>query len=608
MSETKERDGANKDSATRKAGSGPAPQHPETASPHPLAAEALSPGGVASRRVEILIAHREGALHPQSTDQIAQALAALPDFKVRKALRPSGLAVLAADAAGASDVLVAETSLSQELELRLNAGPALIVERNLDLEHFGGITLPGPQPVAGPVVATATSAITVPVKVQDTQGRPVGKALVTVVGHGLTQAVTNAQGLATLSIFGTAVTGITGLHVKPSAEYWDIWIPNPELRQAGPNTVTLEPLKAFQPAGFNEQHFIGWGQRLIGLGEGATELTGQGARVAIIDSGADNTHPSLTHLRIGRDFTNPDADPQGWTQDTLGLGTHLAGIVAGNGHGIRGFAPQAELHVLKLFPGGRLDGLISALAYAVDNRIDVVLLSLGTSQVSEAVARRLDQARKAGVAVVVGAGNTAGPSLFPANLPGVFAVSAIGQRNIAPDHTTHARAQAGPGGINGIFAAGFTSGGPLIRVAAPGVAIISSVPGGGYGAWDGTGPAAAHVAGLLALIAAHHPALGERGLPRNAARVERLFQILTQATVPLGLDPIYGGAGLPLLARLLQPSALPPGPWAEPVAPAGQDVDAIIRQQVYTAVQQQGLAPGGFHGPGPAGLPWVVRP
>jgi subtilisin family serine protease len=373
---------------------------------------------------------------------------------------------------------------------------------------------------------------------------------------------------------------------------WEIWVPNPQLSQSGPNTITLEPLSAWQPAGFAEAGFIGWGQQLIGLDLEATAWTGLGSKVAIIDSGADNTHPSLTHLRIGRDFTNPDAggnpDPQSWTRDTLSHGTHTAGLIVGNGNGIRGFAPQAEVHILKLFPGGKFDDLITALAYAVDNRIDVVNLSLGTGQISEAFAQRLEQARQAGVAVVVPAGNTAGQVQFPANLPGVFAVSAIGQENRYPDYTYHARTRSNLAGINGLFVANFTSSGPQIRVAAPGVGVISAVPGSGFAALDGTNIAAPHITGLLALVAAHHPAFNHPSAPRNAARVDRLFQVLTQAAVPLGLDPQYAGAGLPLIANALQHQAVP---QPEAGLTAADDFDAIIRRLVYDAARKQGLQP-----------------
>jgi hypothetical protein len=593
MSETKENPG--RDSNPRKASTAAA-AHDVAAPPAPAPHEPeVKAGGLRPRTVEVLIAKRDGLLHPQSTEQIARALDALPDFSIKRTLRPSGLTVLTADAAGASDVLVAETTEARELELRLTAGPALIIERNLELDHLSGtVASPiGVRAVFPAVAATAASAITLPIKVQDTQGRPVAKALVTAFsGNGLVQAASNAHGLATLTLYGTSLTTITALYVKPFADLWEIWVPTPQLSQSGPNTITLEPLGAWQPAGFSEAGFTGWGQKLIGLDPDATAWTGLGSKVAIIDSGADNTHPSLTHLRIGRDFTNPDAggnpDQHSWNRDGLSHGTHAAGLIAGNGNGIRGFAPQAEVHVLKLFPGGKFDDLITALAYAVDNRIDVVNLSLGSGQISEAVAQRLEQARQAGVAVVVAAGNNAGQVLFPANVPGAFAVSAIGKENTAPDYTYHARTRSNLAGINGLFVANFTAGGPQIRVAAPGVGVISAVPGGGFAALDGTNVAAPHITGLLALVAAHHPAFNHPSAPRNAARVDRLFQAAIQAAVPIGLDPQYVGAGLPQLDNAVQQR---PIPQPEAGLTAAGDFDAIIRRLVYAAAQQHGLPP-----------------
>jgi hypothetical protein len=77
----------------------------------------------------------------------------------------------------------------------------------------------------------------------------------------------------------------------------------------------------------------------------------------------DNTHPQLTHITQGVDLTNPD-DPKGWTKDEISHGTHCAGIIAGlasDQQGIRGFAPGAEVLILKVFPGGRFSNLIDAL-------------------------------------------------------------------------------------------------------------------------------------------------------------------------------------------------------------------------------------------------------
>jgi hypothetical protein len=67
--------------------------------------------------------------------------------------------------------------------------------------------------------------------------------------------------------------------------------------------------------------------------------------------------------------------------------------------------------------------------------------------------------------------------------------------------------------------------------------------------------AAAHIAGLATLVAAHHPAV--KDAPRNAIRVDRLFQTVLAAATPVGLNPYYGGAGLPSVSVAFQAPAAP---------------------------------------------------
>jgi subtilisin family serine protease len=467
-------------------------------------------------------------------------------------------------ASSASDVIVIRTTLQRGLELQMTADPTVVVERNHPLVHLATLD---PQfsgmPAGLPFVAP--ESLQLQFKVVDDRRQPLQKAHIVVYGGGFpVQAETDAQGLATLTLFGEAVNAVQAVYVKPVADFWEKWIPTPMLSGSGVNTISVEPLSAVPAAGIGSRSFLGWGQRLMGVDLHVVgTMTGQGGRVAIIDSGCDNKHPALTHIQIGRDYTNLDAsgkpDQGTWTVDTISHGTHCAGTIAGNGqHGIRGFAPAAEVHILKLFPGGAFDNLISALKYAIDNQIDVVNCSLGSSQSSEIVQQWMEQARQAGVAVVVAAGNSADPVQFPASLASVLSVSAIGQQGQYPADTYHAQTMpTGPGliGVNGIFAAKFSCFGPQIRACAPGVAIISSVPGGGYAAWDGTSMAAAHITGLAALVAAHHPAV--KDAPRNAARVDRLFQTVLAAAMPVGLNPVYGGAGLPSVSAAFQASVAP---------------------------------------------------
>ena len=116
-------------------------------------------------------------------------------------------------------------------------------------------------------------------------------------------------------------------------------------------------------------------------------VTGSGKTVAIVDTGIDGTHPGFTG-RISptsRDFTSTGG--AGALHDLDGHGTHVAGIVGGDGSGSilgahRGIAPGADLMVLKAIGGtGQQYGsvLAQAISHAVLSGANVINLSVGES-------------------------------------------------------------------------------------------------------------------------------------------------------------------------------------------------------------------------------------
>jgi hypothetical protein len=518
---------------------------------------------IVSRKFEFLFAPRTNAKQrPASTDKIKTALDQMAGVKVVRRIKPASLDAFAnEDGTASGDVIVAEMSFERGLELAATTGESIIMEHNHPLQHLGELyPFFNSGDATFPQVSSANLRLQIKVKGDD--GAALPKAQIILYGPGFpVQSETDENGIAVLALKGAAES-IQAIYVKPHANYWEKWIPSPALDPDNVNTITLNSLSVFEPAAFPGNPFVGWGQSLMGLTpDAANKFTGRGVKIAIIDSGIDNNHPALRHIQHGLDFTNRNAadepDPQSWNIDVISHGTHGAGIIAGNGkNGIRGFAPEAEVHALKLFPGGKFDDLISALKYCIDKRIDVVNCSLGNEQNSEIVFEWLERARQAGIAVVVAAGNSAGPVQFPALLPNVLSVAAVGQDGDYPADTFHRQSRPhsalGLIGVNGLFAARFSSFGPQVKIAAPGVAIISSVPGGGYAAWDGTSMAAPHITGLLALIAAH-PSFA--ALPRNAKRVDRLFQAIVAGAVATGLDSAHEGAGVPSLSKTL--SAVP---------------------------------------------------
>ena len=119
-------------------------------------------------------------------------------------------------------------------------------------------------------------------------------------------------------------------------------------------------------------------------------------KVAVIDSGIDKTHPDLVGVyKGGKDFFANDDDPN----DENGHGTHVAGTIAAadNEFGVVGMASKIELYALRALggqprPSGAVSGIIKAIEWAVENKINVINLSLGAESGSQLYEDFLDRA------------------------------------------------------------------------------------------------------------------------------------------------------------------------------------------------------------------------
>ena len=175
-----------------------------------------------------------------------------------------------------------------------------------------------------------------------------------------------------------------------------------------------------------------------------------GVKVAIVDSGIDATHPDLRDaIDRGQSFVGSS-----WRTDTNGHGTFVAGQIAAavnNAQGIAGLAFQAELMIAKVV---RADGTISpeaearAIRWAVDNGARVINISFGGTRYGDSgrdaysavEAAAVEYAVKHDVLVVAAVGNgDAAPRApwdyanYPAALPHVIGVSAVGRDGSVPD-------------------------------------------------------------------------------------------------------------------------------------------------------------------------------
>jgi len=386
--------------------------------------------------------------------------------------------------------------------------------------------------------------------------RPLPNAVVNLYGAGFpVQAITDSAGLASLQTHAINGAAIDAVYVRPAADHWERYIQNPSLVDPGQeNVIRLSPLKRTSRR-FPGERSYSWGQRMMKFDRVSTDWNGAGTKIGLIDSGCDNSHPLLSHIAHGIDLTQDD-DSQGWQLDELGQGTHCAGNIAAStasSSDIVGCSPAAEMHIFKVLPGGYFSDLLNALNQCIERRVDIAVIGVSSEQFSELVAQKIAEARMNGIACIAGVGNSGGPVQFPANAPGVLAVAAVGKLGEYPQDTRHAR-RALPQllSFSGIYATNFSCWGPQVGLCAPGVAVVSTVPGRGYAAWDGTSMAASHVAGFSALLLAHHPMLRSINYGTRAEeRVSVLYDFLRAAAVPyVPADPMRVGAGIPDLQQV----------------------------------------------------------
>jgi minor extracellular serine protease Vpr len=172
--------------------------------------------------------------------------------------------------------------------------------------------------------------------------------------------------------------------------------------------------------------------------------TGRGIHVAVIDSGIDYDHPDLGgcfgpacrvtngYDLVGDDYDEEESDPA-WQpvphpdpdpDDCLGHGTHVAGIIGGNG-GIRGVAPDVTFASYRVFGcngATSTDVMLAAMERVYRDGADVLNMSIGEQRnawpqgpVAEAASRLV----RKGIVVVAAAGNDRLQGLYAAGAPGV---------------------------------------------------------------------------------------------------------------------------------------------------------------------------------------------
>ncbi|WP_432021031.1 S8 family serine peptidase [Streptomyces sp. 1222.5] len=495
-----------------------------------------------------------------SMDAVCDRLESLPDVTVIRRLPPSEKLQSTGTQPACPEIAIIEATEAQLpalWALRVHIEPDLPLSDTAPAAKFLPLRDPG-------LVTPLQEPVQIALRVCGPDGEPLADAAVFLIGASWpAQGITAADGTVTISLVTETERSIQSLYVRPRGGYTDRWIHYPDLSATRENLLTLAPLTAVYPELEEHQHH-GWGQKAMRLEQLPPTFRGFGVKIAVIGSGVSIDHPDLKQqVRCGIDIVRPAEER--WVRDPLGSGTHTAGIIAGadTGKGITGIAVDAELDICQVLPDGHFSDLIAALDHCIEHEIDIAHIAVASPYPSALISRKLADATTAGIACIAPAGDTGGPVAFPACLSTVFAVGALGAFGTYPPGTSHATHTGPQLTSEGLFAAPFSCYGPGIDAAAPGLAILSCTPGGGYAIADGTVTASAHIAGLAALVLADHEIFHSQLLPRGPGRVQHLFGIIAASCRPLAVpgttEAARTGRGLPdaLTALGLNPGMQP---------------------------------------------------
>lgn len=263
--------------------------------------------------------------------------------------------------------------------------------------------------------------------------------------------------------------------------------------------------------------------------------TGSSLPIAIIDSGADLAHPDLAaRLAGGWNFLSGTSA----TQDGQGHGTAVGGVIGAITNNLAGVAgvtwnnPIMPLVVVDAAGYADYSNIAAAITYAADHGARIINISIGGTSSSSTLQNAVNYAWGKGAIIFAAAGNSAsGAPLYPAGCTNVVAVAATDAANAL---------------------ASFSNYGSWIDLDAPGVNILTTTAGGGYGYWSGTSFSSPIAAGVGALVLAVQPSLS----------APALVNLLEQNAGTIGSSSLFGyglvDAARAVSAAQAMPSA-PPG-------------------------------------------------
>lgn len=280
-------------------------------------------------------------------------------------------------------------------------------------------------------------------------------------------------------------------------------------------------------------------------------FTGNGVKVAVLDTGLRVGHEDI---HAGAYHVTSDDKRTGAYRNTVddkytGHGTHVCGIIGatkGNGKGGAGIAPDAYIYSCNVFNysgGASTDDILEGIAWAIEQKVDIINMSLGDMYYNGEFEKAVENAYEAGIAVFCGAGNT--------NTNGVFYPACF-------EHSISIAALD-----IGLQKASFSNYGDKVRYAFPGVNILSTIAGydtdgdgimdelctDGYAKYSGTSMSSPVAAGVAAVTLEYATCLGMLDGCVGSQKVDKLLEIMDSACLPLKGEGL--GKGVVSLSKVI---------------------------------------------------------
>jgi thermitase len=258
----------------------------------------------------------------------------------------------------------------------------------------------------------------------------------------------------------------------------------------------------------------------LAFGPGKFPSSG-GVRVGIVDTGIDRNHVDVgaKTKACAESLTATGTLVSGVCADDNMHGTHVAGTIAAftnNATGVAGVAPNADLAICKALNGGGIGFTTDIVAcikwLRTTGAARIISMSIGSSASTATFNAELSAAYAAGVLLVAAAGNDGNSTInYPAGHKDVMSVAATDNKDA---HASFSNCNAD------------------VEIAAPGVNILSTIPGNQYATLSGTSMATPHVAGAAAVV------MAKKRL--TAAQTRSVLTSTATDRGPAGRDACFG--------------------------------------------------------------------